>query len=66
MGSLLSFSQIMCTAETSALTTTIVGQMKMVISTMAAYVIFGGRPSLLTVSGMTITALGGVTYSLSA
>lgn len=64
-GTLLNYSLFLCTLTNSALTTTIVGILKGVASTVLGFFILGGdvRWSALQVSGILLNTLGGVAYS---
>ena len=65
MGCLLNFSLFLCTITNSALTTTIVGVLKGVVSTALGFFLLGGvkQPSFLNVAGILINTIGGVWYS---
>ncbi|KAH9618389.1 hypothetical protein KSS87_015089 [Heliosperma pusillum] len=66
MGIALNFTMFLCTIVNSALTTTIVGVLKGVISTTLGFVLLGGvEVHGLNVSGLIINTAGGVWYSFA-
>lgn len=63
-GSLLNYSIFLCTTTNSALTTTIVGQIKGVIPIVAGLIFFGGiKMNLLNSIGLVSNTIGGFYYS---
>mmetsp|Transcript_12864 Transcript_12864/g.27782 ORF Transcript_12864/g.27782 Transcript_12864/m.27782 type:complete len:379 (+) Transcript_12864:240-1376(+) len=65
MGCLLNYALFLCTANNSALTTTIVGVLKSVVAVLLGFFLLGGVPfSLVNVSGITLNTVGGIWYSL--
>ncbi|KAL3683416.1 hypothetical protein R1sor_001438 [Riccia sorocarpa] len=64
MGIVLNFTMFLCTIVNSALTTTIVGVLKGVGSTILGFVLLGGvEVHALNVTGLVINTLGGISYS---
>ncbi|TVU12251.1 hypothetical protein EJB05_45886 [Eragrostis curvula] len=64
MGIVLNFTMFWCTIVNSALTTTIVGVLKGVVSTTLGFVLLGGvEVHALNVTGLVINTFGGVWYS---
>ncbi|QDZ24235.1 sugar phosphate transporter [Chloropicon primus] len=64
MGCLLNYSIFLCTINNSALTTTIVGVLKGVLSTLLGFFLLGGvRFSWLNVVGIFMNTLGGCMYT---
>jgi len=65
MGCMLNFSLFLCTITNSALTTTIVGVLKGVVSTVLGFFLLGGvkRPSFLNFAGIAINTFGGMWYT---
>ncbi|KAG5031047.1 hypothetical protein AAZX31_06G074800 [Glycine max] len=64
MGIILNFTMFLCTIVNSALTTTIVGVLKGVVSTTFGFFLLGGvQVHALNVSGLVINTAGGVWYS---
>mmetsp|Transcript_18161 Transcript_18161/g.43435 ORF Transcript_18161/g.43435 Transcript_18161/m.43435 type:complete len:138 (-) Transcript_18161:805-1218(-) len=61
-GNLLTYTQFLCTEKNSALTTTVVGQLKVVISTLIGWALWGGSFNLMHLSGTALNTLGGVFY----
>lgn len=65
MGIVLNFTMFLCTIVNSALTTTIVGVLKGVGSTVLGFVLLGGVDVHgLNVAGLVINTLGGILYSI--
>lgn len=63
MGVFLSYSLFLCTAQNSALTTTLVGVMKSILQTVIGSFTFGGiKPNLLNVFGIGLNTYGGIMY----
>jgi len=63
-GSLLTYSQFLCAAVCSALTTSMVGVNKAIIQTIIGFFTFGGvKFHPLNVSGLVLNILGGVVYT---
>lgn len=66
MGIVLNFTMFLCTIVNSALTTTIVGVLKGVVSTTLGFFLLGGvQFHALNVSGLVINTAGGVWYSFA-
>lgn len=66
MSIVLNFTMFLCTIVNSALTTTIVGVLKGVVSTTLGFVLLGGvQVHGLNVTGLVINTAGGVWYSLA-
>ncbi|XP_017420574.1 UDP-galactose/UDP-glucose transporter 7 isoform X2 [Vigna angularis] len=66
MGIVLNFTMFLCTIVNSALTTTIVGVLKGVVSTTLGFFLLGGvQVHALNVSGLVINTAGGVWYSFA-
>ncbi|XP_048579399.1 UDP-galactose/UDP-glucose transporter 7 isoform X1 [Nematostella vectensis] len=64
MGCVLNYSLFLCATANSALTTSLVGVVKGVLTTFIGFFTFGGVPAtFLTVSGVVLNTLGGVLYS---
>ncbi|KAL2612329.1 hypothetical protein R1flu_024021 [Riccia fluitans] len=64
MGIVLNFTMFLCTIVNSALTTTIVGVLKGVGSTILGFILLGGvEVHVLNVAGLVINTLGGISYS---
>lgn len=64
MGCMLSYSLFLCTTMNSALTTSLVGVVKGVLTTIIGFFTFGGVPvRWLTIIGVFLNTLGGVQYS---
>eukprot|EP01062_Namystynia_karyoxenos_P035915 TRINITY_DN26199_c0_g1_i1.p1 TRINITY_DN26199_c0_g1~~TRINITY_DN26199_c0_g1_i1.p1 ORF type:complete len:364 (+),score=78.67 TRINITY_DN26199_c0_g1_i1:94-1092(+) len=64
MGGLLNYSLFLCTMLNSALTTTVVGVMKAVVSTALGFVLLGGvRITPLNFAGICVNTFGGCWYS---
>ncbi|KAF3782635.1 putative UDP-sugar transporter [Nymphaea thermarum] len=64
MGIVLNFTMFLCTTVNSALTTTIVGVLKGVVSTTLGFVLLGGVDvHVLNVTGLVINTAGGIWYS---
>ncbi|BBN17575.1 solute carrier family 35, member D1/2/3 [Marchantia polymorpha subsp. ruderalis] len=64
MGIVLNFTMFLCTIVNSALTTTIVGVLKGVGSTILGFLLLGGvEVHALNVTGLVINTLGGISYS---
>lgn len=65
MGCLLNYSIFLCTMNNSALTTTIVGVLKGVLSTVLGFFLLGGvKFNLLNVLGISMNTVGGVMYTI--
>ena len=63
MGCVLNYSIFLCTTLNSALTTSIVGGIKGIITTIIGMVTFGGvQPTALNISGMLINTAGSIWY----
>ncbi|KAL9958289.1 hypothetical protein ACROYT_G035288 [Oculina patagonica] len=63
-GCILSYSLFLCTTMNSALTTSLVGVVKGVLTTIIGFYTFGGVPvTVLTVIGVFLNTLGGALYS---
>lgn len=58
MGASLGFGQLLCTRANSPLTTTMVGQMKAVFSTIAGAMMFGTALQALQVAGIVLNTMG--------
>ncbi|KAL2346853.1 hypothetical protein Fmac_000853 [Flemingia macrophylla] len=66
MGITLNFTMFLCTIVNSALTTTIVGVLKGVVSTTLGFFLLGGvQVHALNVTGLVINTAGGVWYSFA-
>jgi len=64
MGCLLNYALFWCTTTNTALTTTIVGVLKGVVSVGLGFVLLGGVPfSLLNVIGISLNTAGGIWYA---
>jgi len=64
MGCILSYSLFLCTTMNSALTTSLVGVVKGVLTTIIGFFTFGGVPvTALTLIGVFLNTLGGASYS---
>lgn len=64
MGCVLNYSLFLCATMNSALTTSIVGVIKSVITTIFGFFTFGGVvPTTLTVGGVMLNAFGGVLFT---
>jgi solute carrier family 35 protein len=66
LGILLNFSIFLCTRVNSALTTTVVGIMKGVVTTLLGYVLLGGvaDATTLQLAGVSLNTAGGVWYGV--
>ena len=63
-GMALNYALFLCTLTNSALTTTVVGVLKGVVSTALGFVLLGGvDPSVTHVVGIATNTVGGVGYS---
>ena len=63
-GSVLMYSQFLCTSVCSALTTSLVGVAKSVLTLPIGFVTFGGVPfSVVNITGLIINLIGGILYS---
>ncbi|XP_023323853.1 UDP-galactose/UDP-glucose transporter 7 [Eurytemora carolleeae] len=63
-GSVLTYSQFLCAAVCSALTTSMVGHCKSVIQTVLGFYTFGGvKFHPLNIAGLVMNILGGVVYA---
>ncbi|TKY74625.1 solute carrier family 35 [Spatholobus suberectus] len=66
MGIVLNFTMFLCTIVNSALTTTIVGVLKGVVSTTLGFFLLGGvQVHALNVTGLVVNTAGGVWYSFA-
>ena len=66
MGCLLNYSIFLCTMNNSALTTTIVGVLKGVLSTLLGFFLLGGvKFNWLNVVGICMNTCGGVIYTIT-
>lgn len=64
MGCILSYSLFLCTTMNSALTTSLVGVVKGVLTTIIGFYTFGGvAATSLTLIGVSLNTLGGAFYS---
>ncbi|XXG58363.1 hypothetical protein AAC387_Pa04g0687 [Persea americana] len=64
MGIVLNYTMFLCTIVNSALTTTIVGVLKGVVSTTFGFILLGGvQVHALNVTGLIINTAGGIWYS---
>ncbi|XP_077999720.1 uncharacterized protein LOC144452494 [Glandiceps talaboti] len=64
MGCVLNYSLFLCTTLNSALTTSLVGVIKGVITTVIGMVTFGGvQPTVMIITGIVINTIGGVWYT---
>jgi solute carrier family 35 protein len=66
LGIVLNFSIFLCTRVNSALTTTVVGIMKGVVTTLLGYVLLGGvrDATALQLAGVSLNTAGGVWYGV--
>jgi len=65
LGSMLNYSMFLCTTTNSALTTTIVGQLKNVFTIIFGFFLLGGvELHLLNALGLILNSIGGVGYSV--
>ncbi|KAJ7537820.1 hypothetical protein O6H91_11G023300 [Diphasiastrum complanatum] len=65
MGSLLNYTLFLCTLWNSALTTTVVGAMKGVVSSVLGFFILGGlKVTPLVVAGISMNTFGGIWYAV--
>lgn len=66
MGLVLNYTMFLCTIVNSALTTTIVGVLKGVVTTIFGFFFMGGVDfHLLNVCGLVVNSLGGIWYSVA-
>ncbi|XP_066911261.1 uncharacterized protein [Clytia hemisphaerica] len=66
MGCVLNYSLFLCATMNSALTTSVVGVVKGVITSIIGFFTFGGvPPSALTLGGVSMNALGGALYTFA-
>ncbi|KAL3693671.1 hypothetical protein R1sor_007322 [Riccia sorocarpa] len=66
MGSLLNYTLFLCTLWNSALTTTVVGAMKALFSSILGFFLLGGvEATPLNVTGIAMNTLGGMWYAYS-
>eukprot|EP01114_Cavostelium_apophysatum_P012999 TRINITY_DN305_c0_g1_i4.p1 TRINITY_DN305_c0_g1~~TRINITY_DN305_c0_g1_i4.p1 ORF type:complete len:326 (+),score=41.29 TRINITY_DN305_c0_g1_i4:153-1130(+) len=64
LGCLLNYSMFLCTTVNSPLTTTVVGQLKNVLSVLLGFFLLGGvKFNTVNVAGLFLNCLGGVYYS---
>ncbi|XP_006814403.1 uncharacterized protein LOC102810125, partial [Saccoglossus kowalevskii] len=64
MGCVLNYSLFLCTTLNSALTTSLVGVVKGVVTTVIGMFTFGGvEPTVLNISGICMNTTGGIWYS---
>jgi len=64
LGCLLNYSMFLCTTVNSALTTTVIGQLKNVISVVLGFILLGGvQVNGINVAGLALNSLGGIYYS---
>jgi len=64
-GAALNFALFYCTLTTSALTTTIVGQLKVIFSTTLGFFVFGGsRITAFSIAGVILNSTGGYYYAM--
>lgn len=65
LGSLLNYSLFLCTLWNSALTTTVVGAMKGLVSSVLGFFVLGGvKVTVLVVLGVSMNTFGGVWYAV--
>lgn len=63
-GCVLNYSMFLCTTMNSALTTSIVGVVKSVVTTVVGMFSFGGvQPTLLILTGIFMNTVGGIWYT---
>ena len=66
-GALLNFSLFLCTLANSALTTTVVGVLKGVASTLLGFFLLGGvKMSGMHVAGIAANTAGGIAYTVAS
>eukprot|EP00250_Pteridium_aquilinum_P010403 c19360_g2_i1 orf=470-1543(-) len=64
MGALLNYSLFLCTLWNSALTTTVVGAMKALFSTILGFFVLGGvKVTFMVVLGVFLNTVGGIWYT---
>lgn len=63
LGSSLGYTQYRCTKSTSALTTTVVGQMKMALSSALGVAIFGTKMEFWQECGLLVNTIGGFYFA---
>lgn len=64
LGSLLNYSLFLCTLWNSALTTTVVGAMKALFSSVLGFFVFGGvKVTVMVVLGVSMNTIGGIWYA---
>lgn len=64
MGGILNYSLFLCTTLNSALTTSIVGVVKSVVTTVVGLFTFGGiQPTVLIIVGISMNTVGGIFYT---
>lgn len=64
-GAVLNYMVFLCTMLNSAVTTTVVGVSKSVITTVLGFFVFGGQPlTVLLVVGVTMNTIGAVLYAV--
>ncbi|XP_065655152.1 uncharacterized protein LOC100197493 isoform X2 [Hydra vulgaris] len=65
MGCVLNYSLFLCATLNSALTTSLIGVIKGVLTTLVGFLTFGGQPiTFMVVAGITLNAIGGVLYTV--
>ncbi|CAM6128595.1 unnamed protein product [Calypogeia fissa] len=66
MGSLLNYTLFLCTLMNSALTTTVVGAMKALLSSILGFFLLGGvKVTPLVVAGIAMNTMGGIWYAFA-
>jgi len=64
LGAMLNYAMFLCTTTNSALTTTIVGQLKNVVSVFCGLFLLGGvEINLVNILGLSLNSVGGIAYS---
>jgi len=64
LGSLLNYSMFLCTTTNSALTTTVVGQVKNAVSLLLGFFLLGGvTVTFVNLVGLILNTLGGIWYA---
>jgi ABC-type Fe3+-siderophore transport system permease subunit len=59
----VNFATFLCTQVNSALTTSVTGQCKNIVTTILAIIIFGMHPTMLLLAGLMIGLIGSALYS---